>query len=538
MTSGNRIEFLDSSVADQSLRPSLRLELLLTSLVLHMLALALPLALLQIYDRILPNQSTGTVAFLVLGVGVAILLEAFLRYGRSRVLAAVGARFEAQAPVVMMRRLLSADLSEIDRRGAASLLHAFRSLGTVRDFWSGNAAVSLYETPFVLVYLVLIYYIGGALALVPLAVVAIGLLLALVVRRNVRRDAAAMEVADRDRQNFLWTVFDGLALAKAIGAERVLGARHAALSAASMARAGHFEASGALLRESSAALSQLSTVLVVSWGAVLVTGGELTTGGLAACSILAGRSIGPALGGLGYLVRIGQVAEAERRVRDVLTLPAVATAAAQPDAGRTEPGADVLEIDLDDGRTIRVEPGRIVGLDSARPDRASEVLAAAAGLRRDPSAGARLGGTPVLSLAPEELRCRVAYVPERSVLLPGSVLNNLTLYDPRCNEAARRLSDRFGLADSLGRLRHGILTTVGGPGGPRFDEGLVQRIALVRALVRGPAILILDQADNALDLAGEQRLAEFLQAERATMGVLLFSARPTVRAVCDRIEQV
>ena len=533
MSNTEQIDFFDSAAADRPMSFWARSELFLISLVVHALALALPLALLQIYDRILPNQSTGTVAFLALGVGVAIALEAVLRYGRARVLASVGARFDAQVPVVMVKRLLAADLGATDRRGSAALLESFRSLATVRDFWSGNAAVSLYETPFVLVYVALIFYIGGQLAAIPAGIILAAGLLALAIRRSAGRSATAMERLDRRRQDLLWTLIKGLSLVKAVGGERQLASRYGTLSAASMAEGARFEALGAVLRESGAALGQISTVLVVSLGAVMVTQGELTTGGLAACSILAGRSIGPALAGLGYFVRMGQVSEAESRVRDVLTLPALARgASAQPVED------DTLTVSIDGRPEFACRRGEIVGIDADRPHAASTVLSAISGLRLEPGVTAMLGGHDVLSLAPQDLRDRIAYVPEESALLPGSILNNLTLYDPRFNTAARIEADRLGLTEHFGRLRHGMLTEIGGAAGAQLDEGLVQRIALVRAMIRKPSVLILDQADDALDLDGERRLADLLVERKAVMAIVVFSARPAIRDVCDRLERI
>lgn len=533
MANDDRVDFLDSATADRSMSIGGRLELFSVSLVIHILALTLPLALLQIYDRIIPNQSTGTVAFLVLGVGTAIFLEALLRYGRARMLAAIGARFDAQVPVVMVKRLLATDLAETDRRGAAALLDSFRSLGTVREFWSGNAAVSLYETPFVAVYVALIFYIGGIVAIVPAAIIVVAAIVAFGMRRLTAQAAARVEKQDRRRLDFLWTVIRGLSLVKAVGGERLLAGRYGALSAASMAENARIEALGAVLRESGAALGQISTVLVVSLGALMVIDGEMTTGALAACSILAGRSIGPALSGLGYLVRMGQVTEAESRVKDVLSLPPLATG-----SKADVPAHAVLSVAVEGGASFSVAPGEIVGIESFRPETASNLMAAIAGLRHEPSARTTLGDRDIPELDPALLRGRIAYVSESSVLFPGSILNNLTLFDPRLNAAARTVAEEIGLAEYFGRLRHGILTEVGGASGVRLDDGLIQRIGLVRAIVRQPSVLILDQADNSLDLDGERRLAALLERLRGSMAILVFSARPAVRGVCDRTERL
>lgn len=155
---------------------SRRYELVAISLVIHLLALALALALalplslslLQIYDRILPSQSFGTAVFLVVGVGIAIMLEAMLRYGRTALFAHIAAKYESEFTTKIFDHLLKADINAVEKLGTASVIDGVRSVAQVRDIWSGSAASAFYEVPFVFVYIGLIAYIGGWLAIIPL----------------------------------------------------------------------------------------------------------------------------------------------------------------------------------------------------------------------------------------------------------------------------------------------------------------------------------------------------------------------------------
>ena len=122
-----------------------RSDLVITTIVIHLLALALPLALLQIYDRILPSQSYGTTVMLVIGVATAIICEALLRYGRMSLFARYAARYEAQTLFDVFKRLLRTDIDKVERMGIASVMDSVRAVSTVRDWWSGSAAVGLYE---------------------------------------------------------------------------------------------------------------------------------------------------------------------------------------------------------------------------------------------------------------------------------------------------------------------------------------------------------------------------------------------------------
>src|SRR5262245_1123455 len=153
------------------------------SIASHVLALAVPLALLQTYDRILPNQAYGTTFVLAVGVSVAIVLEAVLRYARSVLFANLGAAFDSQMTVRVLDRVLRADAKALHELSMPELSYAVRGVGEVREFWSGNAAVALHELPFALIYIALIAYIGGWLALIPLGFTVVALIVAVVVAR-------------------------------------------------------------------------------------------------------------------------------------------------------------------------------------------------------------------------------------------------------------------------------------------------------------------------------------------------------------------
>jgi ATP-binding cassette, subfamily C, bacterial LapB len=187
-----------------------RPELVAISLVIHLLALALPLSLLQIYDRILPSQSFGTAVFLVIGVGIAILLEAMLRYGRTALFAHIAAKYESEATTKIFDHLLKADINAVEKLGTASVIDGVRSVAQVRDIWSGSAAAAFYEVPFVFVYIGLIAYIGGWLAIIPLLLFLMALGMTLLVKGATERALLNVEAADSKRRNLMWAAFAGL----------------------------------------------------------------------------------------------------------------------------------------------------------------------------------------------------------------------------------------------------------------------------------------------------------------------------------------
>ncbi|MDA8637888.1 hypothetical protein N9L49_04660 [Rhodospirillales bacterium] len=112
-------------------------DLVLASLFINILALAMPLTLLQVYDRIIPNSAEGTLIMLIIGVGSALLLEAGLRQGRSYVSGWMGARFEHLAGVAAVERLINVSIIDYERQGSGVHLERFNALGPLKEFYAG-----------------------------------------------------------------------------------------------------------------------------------------------------------------------------------------------------------------------------------------------------------------------------------------------------------------------------------------------------------------------------------------------------------------
>ncbi|MFY7914612.1 MAG: ABC transporter transmembrane domain-containing protein [Rubrivivax sp.] len=518
----------------QAQAPWNRVDVLGVTLAIHVLGMALPLALLQVYDRILPAQALGTMVALAVGVGLAIVLEAMLRYGRAQLLASVGVRLEVRAQTAVLDRLAVADVAAVERHGAAHWMQAQRQLSQLRDLWSGSAGVGLLELPFTLMYVGLIAYVGGWLALVPLVLFLLLALGGLRLNRALARASHAVEARDHGRREWLWATLAGLASFKASGAERGIARLYASRQAAYQAAAAHLEILGGRLRENAALFSQLCTVLIVVLGTGRVIEGSITTGALSACTLLAGRSIGPAIQALSHWTRVAQMSAAEQQVQRLLQLPQAPVAA----QGALSTGAEApacgegLRLRGPAGEDWLLPAGERVCLEAADPVAASALLAQVAGTQAG-SWEVSLDGRPRDAWSPNAWRDAVVLVTRHCALLPGTLLDNLTLFDPRLEAAAREGAQALGLSALLARYRHGLLTEVVALDAVQVDEGIYQRIALLRALIREPRVLLLDQAGSGLDLDGQDRLAKWLR-EQSSATVLMFSQKTALRAACSR----
>ncbi|OFX10619.1 MAG: ABC transporter permease, partial [Alphaproteobacteria bacterium RIFOXYD12_FULL_60_8] len=303
-----------------SLRSNL-LDLSIGSFFLNVLGLALPLSLLQVYDRIVPNESTSTLLFLLLGVFSALVLEGILRTCRGFVTGWIGARFEYLAGTAALERLLTTSVEDFEKDGSGMHMEHMAGLSTVKDFYSGQAILAVLDLPFVVVYLGLIGFLGGLLVLIPLALLLLFALSAYLLGIKLRGSLGDRMVSDERRFSFIIEVLNGIHTVKSMAMEAQMLRRYERLQE-SCAQGDYSVAQRASAAMSlSSFFSQLTMVSVVTAGSTYVIDQQMTIGGLAACTMLSARSMSPLTRAMGIWSRFQTIRLARERLRKIFALP-------------------------------------------------------------------------------------------------------------------------------------------------------------------------------------------------------------------------
>jgi ATP-binding cassette subfamily C protein LapB len=514
------------------------------SVVLNVLALALPLALLQIYDRIIPNSSHGTLLILIAGVAAAVILEAVLRVARAELVSWAGIQFEHRAGCEAFGRVMAAPADELERTGAGELIERLSGLPTVREVFGEQWALLLCDLPFVALYLGAIAYVAGWLVAAPAAMLAGFVAYAAWSTRTVGKAIVDFnQVRDR-RQNFNIEVIHGIHAVKSMAMEGQMIQRYARLQE-SVAKANHL----VVLGNSKAlavgqAFSQVLTLAVVIGGGWLVVNGHLTVGGLSACTLLAGRALQPVQKAVAMWTRFQTARLMRDRFATLLELPSEGKPAVP--APCTLRGAVSLKgisfgyggsgDDMFSGLDLEVAPGERVAIAGDNGCGKSTLLRLMFGAV-PPSAGeVRLDGVPVNSFDPEELRrTAVAYVPQYSELFRGTIMDNLTMFRPELRKQALVIAKDLGLDEVVYRLPQGYETRIGDGSTEALPRGVTQRIAVVRALAARPRVLLFDEANAAMDGPGDEQLRRYLENVDRDCTMILITLRPSLQKLADRV---
>ena len=520
-------------------------DVLAASVVINLLGLALPLAILQVYDRIVPQAATATLTFLVIGICVALAVETVLRIARGHVIAWAAMKRGWRTNVDAASRVALAPATLVDAQPAARWIQRLQAVATISEFDISPAPLVLIDLVFVVIFLALLVATSTWLAAIPIVVF---LLFAVaVIKRGQQLRSATTErvVAEAKIRDFLIEALNGIVTVKALGTEQQILRRFERLSEQA-ARCTHNVVRLADDAQSSGSLISILTQIATSTiGAVLAINGQISIGVVACSTMLAGRIIQPLLRLVAAWNEIQGVMVAEEVVKPIFDLPSSRHSRAHSFDERQLPARLIFdnvcfareegERRVLAGASLDVAPGEIIAI-TGRDNIGKSTVARLAAGQLVPEAGRVLVDGLSAWAVMAHGRGSVAMVDHRNATIRGTVLNNLTLFrDAERLEAARAAARVIGLEAEINRLPRGYYTRVGEAATETLPVGLLQRIAIARAIAGAPRLLILDEANSSFDYASDQALGKGLLSLKGKITVVLITNRPSFASVADRL---
>jgi ATP-binding cassette subfamily C protein LapB len=527
-----------------SAEPRIGWNVWLGSVAINLLSLALPLTILQAYDRILPNKALSTFTLLTLGVATALLLEMLLRNARVAVLGWHTARFESTALMAAVGRVLDAPVATINRMPVGALLDKIQSIDVLRNYHSGQSRLALIDLPFACIFIGFMFMIGGWIGVVPV------MLTTALAPLNLRRIRAEEAVGGRRRKHedhrtdFLVEVLRGIRTLKVIAAEPLIMRRHDRLQRTSVENSYQSLVLGNDNQSLMTLFANLVLIATVSYGAVLVIDGSISVGALAACTTLAGRAVQPVLRLFVIHNQLASVKLARCRLADVLSLPrdngirnaeriSIAGQIELIDLGFSYPENDrptFTRLDL------TIPAGCICGITGLDLAGKSTLARLIAGELVPTHGRINIDGHDLNGGLRESIRPQVAYVSQERTLFEGTMLENIAMFRPaEATEEALAAARLIGLELDIQRLPQGYETRISDSIADEIPASLAQRVMIARALARRPRVLVFDQANAALDLRSDRLLREALAAIKGSMTVVLITERPSLLRVADTV---
>lgn len=518
---------------------------LLASLLVNVLAIALPLFTMNVYDRVIPNRAGATLWVLAIGVIVAIGLEFALRRARTAVVDDISRRLDLRLSQKIFGRILATPME--DRRGHTGALAARVSeYATVRDFYAATTVVLLVDLVFLVVFVAVIAILAGWLALVPLAIIAGMAAAGFALQKKV---VAAAQDAQADhglQQTLLVESLAGMETLKSMAGEGGMLSRWfriAEIGSQSQQRLRNITSLAVGLAQ---IFQQVSTIALVLGGYYLFAAGDISMGAIIAIVMLASRSLAPA-GQIAFLLTRGRqahetldsierlfVGEDERRLGSSVAPSRIEAPMIQLENVEFRyPGAASSALD---GINLRVTPGEriaIVGRVASGKSTLGRVLC---GIYRPTDGSMLVNGLDSRQYRPQQLREALRFVGQDTALFTGSVKDNLTLGSNGASDDALIHAMRATGADRFLARDAGGFDRAVGEGGRSLSGGQRAFLALARALVSPSELLFLDEPTGAMDSQSEKEFVAHLSQTLTPQQTLIISThRPALFAICHRL---
>jgi ATP-binding cassette, subfamily C, bacterial LapB len=524
-------------------RPLYR-DVLLAAGLINLLALALPLFTMNVYDRVVPNQATDTLWMLALGVAVVAVADVGLRTLRGYFLDLASNRVDVRLSSYIMERVLGLRLED-KPLSAGSFAANLRSFETVRDFITSATVTAFVDLPFALVFVVMVAWIGWPLVFPLLLGMAAVIIYALTVQSKMHDLSETTYRASALRNATLIESLVGLETVKALGAEGLMQAKWEK-SAAFLARV---SAQLRLLSSSTingaVGIQQLISILVVVIGVYLIGERMLSMGGLIACTMLAGRAMAPIGQVTGLLTQYHNASTALTSLNAIMERPVERPDDASfvdrthfrgeiefKDVSFQYPGQETNALR---GVSFRIQAGERVAILGRIGSGKTTLHKLILGLYRPTSGAVLVDGVDLRQLDPAELRRAIGYVPQDITLFFGSLKENLTIAAPHADDAAILRAARVGAIDEFVNAHPKGFAMAVGERGESLSGGQRQGVAIARAVIHEPPILLLDEPTGSMDHSSEEEVKKRLAMCAEGKTVLIVTHRTSLLDLADRI---
>jgi ATP-binding cassette subfamily C protein LapB len=519
-------------------------DVLLAAFMINVFAIVLPLFSMNVYDRVVPNHAIETLWMLALGVVIVLVADVVLRTMRGYFLDLASSRVDVRLSAYIMERVLGLRL-ENRPLSAGSFAANLRSFETIRDFITSATVTAFIDVPFALIFLLVIGWISWPLILPIL----FGMLLlvgyALTIHHKMHELSETTYRAGAMRNATLVESLVGLEAIKALGAEGVMQRKWEA-SANFLSRV------GAQLRLLSSSTingamwaQQFVNVLVVVVGVYLIADAKLTLGGLIACTMLASRAMAPIGQVAGLLTQYHNAATALKSLDGILEQPVERPADSNfvsrqhfsgdiefKDVDFSYPGQDIAALR---NVSLKIRAGERVAILGRVGSGKTTLEKLILGLYRPTSGAVLVDGIDLRQLDPAELRRNIGYVPQDVTLFYGSLRDNLTIASPGADDAAvLRAAQVGGITEFVNNHPKGFDLTVS-ERGESLSGGQRQAVAIARAAINDPPILLMDEPTGSMDHSSEEEIKQRLHTFSAGKTLIVITHRTSLLDLVDRI---
>lgn len=516
----------------------------LAALLVNIFALASSVFSMIVYDRVIPNNATDTLIALIIGVSIIFVSDFVIRTVRGYFLDMASSKADAAIADSLFEQILDAQMQT--RRGSTgALASTLKEFESIRDFLTSATLTTFIDIPFAILFLFVIWLIGGPTAWVPLLAIPVMLLAGLAVQPQLKKLTREAQEDGHHKHAILVETLSGLETIKSLGAGALMRRRWQD----AVTHQSHVGLKSRMLAQLATNVANLSQqfvqVGVVAVGAFLVRDGQLGFGAIIACTILSGRAIAPIAQITQLLTRMNQTMVSYRALSHLMNQerehqhgkvfmdrPDFEGAIEFRNVTFTYPGASKPTLE---GVSFHVAPGEKVAVVGKVGSGKTTVSKLILGLFKPDSGTVLIDGVDVRQIDPADLRRALGVVLQDVWLMGGTVKQNIALGgNYPSDEEILRAAQIAGVDDFVRQHPEGYGLKLG-ERGEGLSGGQRQAIAIARALLGKPKILLFDEATSAMDMGAESALLQRLDQEIGNCTFVTITHKNSLLQMVDKI---
>lgn len=519
-------------------------DVLFASLLVNIFVLATPLFTMNVYDRVIPNSAIETLWIFAIGVGIVYILDTFLKFTRTYLLESAAKKSDVIMSSIIFEKVLDLKMAN-HPTSVGSFASNLKDFDAIRGFLTNATMTAIIDLPFAIIFLAVIFYIGGAIVLVPMVTMGLILLYAFLIKSPLQNSIESTHEASAKKSGVLIETLNNIETLKTLGAVGQVQWLWEEATGEIAKRSLRSRMLSASIPTITQLLIQLNTVMMIVFGVYLIQAFELSMGGLIAIVILTSRTLAPMGQAAALMTNYEETKTSYETLNEIISQPCERPHGkkfvSRPDfQGKIEfidvtftyPGNDMPALK---NVSFIIEPGENVGIIGRIGSGKSSIEKLVLGLFEPDSGSILIDDIDINQIDPADLRKNISYVSQDIHLFRGTVRENILYRATHATDTQMiRASKISGTEEFIKQHPKGYDMPIG-ERGQGLSGGQRQSVGIARAFLFETPIMMLDEPSNAMDQISEARLMENIRDNVDRSTSLIVTQKMSLLKIVDRV---
>ena len=519
-------------------------DVLYASLLINLFVLASPLFTMNVYDRVVPNNAIETLWIFAIGVVIVYIIDTFAKFARTSLLETAAKKSDIIMSSIIFEKVLSLKMSEIPV-SVGSFASNLKDFDSIRSFLTNATMAVLIDLPFSVIFLAVIFYIGGFIVLIPMVTMGLILLYAFFIKQPLKESIESTHEASAKKSSILIEALHNLETLKSLNALNHIQWKWEESTGEIASKGLRSKLISASIPTITQLLIQLNTVMIIVAGVYMIADFQLSMGGLIAIVILTGRTLAPMGQVAGLITNYENAKTSYDTINEILARPSERPEGKQfvtapefsgeiefVDVTFTYPGADIPALK---NISFKIKPQDKIAIIGRIGSGKSTIQKLILGLYEPDSGQILIDGIDIKQIDPADLRKHINYVSQDVMLFRGTVRDNIAFRASHATDGSIiKAAYISGVSEFVKKHPKGYEMTVG-ERGTGLSGGQKQSIGIARSLLLDSPIVMMDEPSNAMDQVTESKLLKNLQTHLKEKTVLVVTQKMNVLQIVDRV---